>query len=212
MSSGTDRVRFGGLLLSGMPQRLAGAAEPLRAGPDVSWLSRCRVGDDQGSDGACAVFAFASWAEIVHGREIPDAECLDVYRQALARAGRTDGGLTFPEAFGAAALAGWLPGGPGLAPAGDLSELIHQPLVAGYVVTQAWDYVSPQGCLDHAAEGPDRGYHAVVIAAHGVLAGNEGLPLVYVENSWSLRWGWNGIGVMTEALHRTLVRELWKIE
>ena len=196
--------------MSGMAQRLA-VAEPLRAGADVSWLSRCRVGDDQGQDGACAVFAFASWAEIMHGREIPDAECLAVYRKALARAGRSDGGLTFPEAFEAAMRAGWLPGALALVTARDLSQLVRQPLLAGYEITPAWDSVSAEGCLDHAVEGPDRGFHAVVIVAHGVLAANTAEPLVYVENSWSLRWGWNGIGVMTEGLHRKLVQELWGI-
>lgn len=200
-----------GLVLSA-PVR-AGAG-PLRSGADVSWLPRCRSGDNQGSNGACAVFSMASWAEIVHGTPISDAACLAVYNAALKRLNLSAGsGLTFGDAFTAAYEAGWLPGAQGCEMVFDLARLPEQPLLAGYAVTEAWAKPNAAGCLDHAA-GPDiLGYHAVVIVAHGLLgaAPNATGPWVYVENSWGRDWGWNGIAMMSEPLHRQMIRELWAI-
>ena len=185
---------------------------PLRDGPDVSWLSRCHVGDNQGADGACAIFAIANWAEIMHGRAITDADCLSLYRETLRQAGRPSGGLTFAEAFAGCRSAGWLPGARGLQRVGNLDALARQPIVAGYQITPAWERVSHDGCLDHspAAAGPIGGYHAVTIVAHGIITGNTE-PYVYIENSWGAGWGWQGIAVMTEPLHQQLCQELWII-
>ena len=206
------RRRNGGLVLD---QSLSAPrfSRSLRDGPDVSWLHRCRVGDDQGAEGACAIFAFASWAEIVHGYDISDADTLQVYRDTLSELGRPVGsGLSFAEAFVAAHKAGWLPGARGLAQAHDLSALPEQPILAGYRVTPAFDNVNAAGCLDHAADNSIvRGYHAEVVVGHGRLQRFPSLTLVYKENSWGLPWAWNGIGILTEDLHRELVRELWLV-
>jgi hypothetical protein len=199
--------RSGGLLVSDVPAHARFSAA-LRSGPDVSWLPRCRVGDDQGVENACAIFALASWAEIMHGYEISDTQALEVYRATLRELGRPDAGLTFAEAFVAAHKANWLPGARALEAVHDLSELSHQPILAGYRVTGALDNPNAAGCLDHAADDTTRGYHGMVIVAHGSLLRVPGGPFVYVENSWQ-PWGWKGIGVMTEPLHRKLIRELW---
>jgi hypothetical protein len=209
--SSSRNPRSGGLILS--PNALTTPLPWLRTGADVSWLSRCRVGDDQGSEGACALFSMASWAEIMYGDEILDQECLRVYRATLNKLGRQTGsGLTFSEAFDAASSAGWLPGASALVRVFDLSDLVSQPIVAGYCVTGALDNVSEQGCLDHNADHSQiRGYHAMVIVAHGMLSDVVGGPWVYVENSWGIEWGWNGIGLMSQDLHAKLCREMWTI-
>lgn len=209
--SSFPKIKRGGLLLD--PQLVSDPrSTSSHRGADVSWLSKCRVGDDQGSEGACAIFAMASWAEIMHGNEISNEACLQVYREALIRLRRTTGaGLTFSEAFDAVRQAGWLPGASAMVRVFDFFELPEQPIVAGYSVTAALDNVSPQGCLDHDADSSVRGYHALVIVAHGMLNNVDGGPWVYIENSWGLDWGWNGIGLMSEELHTKLCREMWVI-
>ena len=87
-----------------------------------------------------------------------------------------------------------------------------QPLIAGYSITPAWDNVSRHGCLDHAADpNAVRGYHAVLIVAHGNLEGMTHGPFVWVENSWGRNWGWHGVAAMSEPLHQQLCHELWTI-
>jgi hypothetical protein len=186
-------------------------AGPLRDGGDVSWLSRCRVGDNQGNDGACAIFTMANWAEVMFGTEIGDHACLALYRAALKRFGRQPGsGLTFGEAYMLASEAGWLPNTKGLMRTLTLAAIECQPILAAYRVTPAWERPNRAGCLDHTSTDAVRGYHAVLIAAHGSMPPSPE-RLVYIENSWGLGWGWNGIGVMTEALHRRLNVEMWEI-
>ena len=203
-------TRNGGLLLSTEEAPIL-TVGPLRAGPDVSWISRCKVGDNQGREGACAIFALANWAEVMHGKTISDNQCLELYAATLRKLNRTTSGLTFSDAFAAVRDAGWLPGSKALVRAGSLAALTTQPLIAGYEITGAWDGVSPQGCLDHQVQTPSRGYHAVLIVGHGTLPNVQGGPWVYIENSWGLKWGWNGLGIMSEALHRSMCREMWGI-
>lgn len=184
----------------------------LRDGADVSWLSRCRPGDNQGAVGACAIFAMANWAEIMHGYDISDKECLTLYSRTCSELGQGDDGLTFRQAFEAAHRANWLPGARQIEAVWDLSDLASQPILAGYTVTPAWDRPNSAGCLDHAAARTNLGGHATVIVGFGIVHSVTDLgPLVYVENSWGRAWGWNGICVMTEALHRLMCNELWVI-
>lgn len=204
------KQRTGGALASGMRMGVP-LGEPLRFGADVSWLPRCRVGDNQGSDGACVIFAFASWAEIVHGYIIADEDCHRVYQQTLARLHRPDGGLTFEEGFEAARAAMWLPGASGILQVPDLTLLVDQPILGAYEITPAWDRTNAAGCLDHRATGNTRGLHAVVVVAHGELEKFPSVRWVYVENSWGREWGWNGVGVMSESLHQSLCSELWTV-
>lgn len=208
MSDSTPRLRMGEAIPSGQFEApLEGV--PLREGADVSWLSRCRPGDNQGPDGACVIFAFANWAEIFHGYNISDATCLSVYRDALRRVGRPSGGLTFGEGYVSAAAAKWLPGSRGVSRVHNLNPLVQQPILAGYTVTPSFDRPNAAGCLDHsAANGLSRGMHAVDIVAHGELTGIAGGPWIYIENSWG-PWGYKGMGVMSEALHRVLCKEMW---
>jgi hypothetical protein len=191
-----------------------GAPGPLRDGADVSWLPSCLPGDDQGSSGACALFALASWAEIMHRTDIHDHAVLKLYAQTVKALGRTQrSGLTYPEAYRAARAAGWLPSAQGIEQLITMDALYEQPLLAGYIVTPAWDRqrVSKQGNLDHTAPRRQTGRHAVVIVAYGSVAAFGPEKWVYIENSWGGRWGWRGIGVMTEDLHRQMIRELWRI-
>ena len=199
--------RGGGLVLD--PDALT-AAGPIGAGPDVSWLSRCMVGDDQGNDGACVVFAYASAAEIIYGKPISDAACTAIYKRILADKGRPAGsGMTFAEGW--PYVAGWFPGAKGIRQTG-IDAIVRGPLLGGYQVTPAFDRTSSAGCLDHTTRGPSRGGHAVVIAAVGVVNKFASLGrCVYIENSWGKRWGRNGIGVMTEVLHRSLCNQVWEI-
>jgi len=199
----------GGLIRTPAPiRKLRGT---LREGADVSWLPKVRVGNDQGQVGACAIFAMAHWAEIVHGYNITDQQCLDVYAQKCKDMGRGDEGLAFPDAFAAAVQANWLPGARKLEQVSDLTELANQPVLCGYTVTPAWRNPNAAGCLDHTAPYQDLGGHATVIAAHGSLQEDPGAPLVFVLNSWGLPWGWKGLCVMEESLHHDMCNELWVI-
>lgn len=210
MSSSIER-RGGGLIRT--PGAKCLMAPRLRSsGADVSWLSRARVGDDQGNIGACGLFAMASWAEIMFGKDIPDDFRIMAYRDACRDLHRGDEGLSFEEAYTFAKLSGWLPGTQRVVQVYDLDNLPRQPILAGYMITPAWDFPNEVGCLDHAAPRTDRGYHAVCIVAHGRIEPMPDTPLVYIENSWGVHWGWRGIGVMTEALHNELCGELWVIE
>ena len=183
---------------------------PLTDGYDWSWLPLCRPGDDQGNSGACTIFTFANWAEIMFGRSISDADTLAVYAAALSRYNLSAGsGLQFAQAFAVASDAGWLPGIRSMLPARDLSALSGQPILAAGSVTDAWAKPSPQGCLDHDPSLTHiRAYHAYLIVAAGAVPNLAG-RWITLENSWSLSWGWNGLGVMREDLHARLCRELW---
>ena len=206
-----DAIRSPGLVLSSDHPGLSAA--PLRDGLDVSWLPRCRVGDDQGQTGACTIFTFANWAEIVFERSISDAEALDVYSAALRRYNLPSGsGLQFSQAFALCHEAGWLPGIRALLPASDLSPLADQPLIAAGKITDAWSMPSLEGCLDHDPSLTKvHGYHAYLIVAAGAVP-NLNSRWITFENSWSIRWGWNGFGVMSEALHTRLCMELWTLK
>jgi hypothetical protein len=190
-----------------------GTPGPLRDGPDVSWLPYCLPGDDQGSSGACALFAIASWAEIMYRTNIGDHEVLKTYAQTVKSLGRNQkAGLTYPKAYRAAKASGWLPTAKGIKQQLTMDALYQQPLLAGYIVTPAWDRqrVSRQGNLDHTASRRQIGQHGVVIVAYGSVDALGPEKWVYIKNSWK-DWGWQGIGVMTETLHRRMIRELWKI-
>jgi len=185
---------------------------PARDGPDISWLSRCRVGDNQGSTGACTLFALASWAEIMFGAPISDAECLDSYYKACQRYNIPYGrGMQFSQAFLVAKDRGWLRDARGLSRVHDQDALARQPILAGYKVTAAWDPKNMRnGIFDHS-EGIKyvRAYHAVVNAAEGTVDGPGGDRFTTIENSWGLGWGDNGLGMMREDLFKRLCREMW---
>jgi len=205
------KLKKGGLIPSFRKPSMMQLA-PLRDGPDVSWLSKCRVGDNQGNEGACGVFAIANWAEIMFGKEIIDMQCLDLYANTIKKLGRADEGLTFKEAFDACSGAGWLPGKTEIKQVGDLSEMINQPLLFGVKVNGTMDHVNEDGCLDHsdaAQRSPVRGYHALCSPAHGTISSiDDIMKWVYIEQSWGLNWGWNGIGIMSEDLFKVICSEI----
>lgn len=210
----SNNLRVGGLRL----EQAAGETvyrAPRTSGPAVSWLHKTKVSDDQGSEGACAIFAMASWAEIMFGLTITNAERLGVYSKALAAAGRPAGdGLAFKEAHAACVAAGWIPANKHITPAYGLDDLHTQPLVAGFAITPNWALASKEGCLDHEADARRVcGYHAVVIVGYGPR--RNGKPedgnYVFIENSWGESWGWHSIGFMHEQLFGKLCREMWRI-
>lgn len=188
---------------------------PLVAGEDVSWIPRAMVGDDQGNSGACALFAMAAWAEIVHGVPISSFDVLAAYRRALASLGRAFGeGLYFSEALKAAQTEGWIRSTGTLRAERGLDRLKEQPLLCGYVVTDAFYRADPNtGCLSHDESlKTELGYHAVCVIGKGRLDMMPNRSWVYFENSWGWQWGWNGIGVMGVEMHTRLCREVWSIE
>lgn len=209
MSSSISRVKPGfGLLQALRPSSLA---MPLRSGSDVSWLPRCRVGDDQGPVGACAMFAVASWVEIMYERKLSDQEVLDAYYAEKRKLGRSDKGLLFTQAFEGAKMAGWLPRHNDITQVYSLDRLIDQPILGGFIITPAWHACNRAGFMPDGMSLEIEGYHAEVIVAHGNISGIEGGPFVYKEGSWGLSFGWNGITVLSEPLFRKLCREMWII-
>lgn len=210
MSKKPYSERGGGLRLyrgaSKDEKRMLGLSQ---AGPDVSWLSRCKVGDDQGRDGACVIFALASWSEIMFGGKIPNNVCHYYYMLALKKFKRPYGdGMTFEEGF-SILPSSWFGGRRSILWAG-MDHIKDQPLLAGYEVTAAFDEPNKAGCLNHRAGGHSRGGHAVVIVGRGGLNKFPG-EWVWIENSWGKGWGWKGIGVMSSDLHGRLCSEVWRI-
>jgi len=188
---------------------------PLVAGDDVSWMPRAMVGDDQGNSGACALFAMAAWAEIVHGVPVSSFDVRAGYIRALAPLGRPWGeGLYFHEALKAAQAEGWIRSTGTLRAESGLDRLKEQPLLCGYIVTQAFYGTDPKsGCLDHDKSlDAELGYHAVCIVGKGRVDSLPDRSWVYFENSWGWQWGWNGIGVVGVEMHNRLCREVWSIE
>lgn len=202
--------RHGGFIASAAAPRMASAASMDNV-PEVSYLDRIRVGNDQGADGACALFAMASWATVMFlERRITDAARLSLYTNVRG----SGDGLTAGQAFAAAAAEGWLPGLRAIRQVYDLRYLAAQPMLAAYRIGDPWGNVSAQGCLDHSAPLPptSAGLHMVLIAAAGNLATLPGREWVYIENSWGRDWGWNGIGVMGFNLHSQMLHSLYILE
>ena len=201
----------GGLILTASHPGVS--PTPLVAGDDVSWIPRILAGDNQGRFGACALFSMASWVETTTGRAMSDFDVIQIYQETLARLCLRDGsGLLFKQAFDAAQFAGWIPGDKGIVAVKNLDTLVNGPILAGYAVTGAWEHASTQGCLDHDPSLTEiSGCHAVLIIGKGALDTVDGGPWVWVENSWGWQWGWNGIGVMSDGLHRELCSEMWAI-
>lgn len=203
--------RRGGFISSAYAPRMAAATAATV--PEASYLDRIRVGNDQGQDGACALFAIASWATVRYPeRRIPNAERLALYADVIGRIGGE--GLTAEQAFAAAVGAGWLPGIRSFQRVGNLQPITKQPMLAAYRIGDPWANVSKQGCLDHAAPLPpaSAGLHLVLIAATGNLAALPGREWIYIENSWGLDWGWNGIGVLRLNLHSQMLHSLYILE
>lgn len=210
MSSSISRVKPGfGLLQS---PRMSGPSMPLRSAEDVSWLPRCRVGDDQGPVGACAMFAMASWAEIMYERPISDAEVIKAYDAERKRLGQKSAGLYFPQAFEGAKAAGWLPRHNAIVEVFSLDRLSEQPILGGFIVTKAWHLCNGAGFIPDGMSMEVEGYHAETIVAYGEITGIEGGPFVYKEGSWGLQYGWNGITLVSESLFQRLCKEMWVIE
>lgn len=211
MYSTNSVLRVGGAILE--DPREGVSPKPLQLGKDVSWLQHCRLGDDQGTSPACSMFAFASWAQIMRGVTISDDYILTRFRETAKALNRPSWvGLTMGEAFAASSAAGMLPSVSTMVHA-DLDDLAAQPLLAIYTMCPAWDSPSESGYLNDSPgfEHPIRGFHAVAIVAAGDVKAFKAGPFIYLENSWSRRWGWNGLGVMSMLQHRRLCRELWKL-
>jgi hypothetical protein len=207
--------RVGGLALYAqrMPYRLS--APQLPAGVrEVSHLAGLHAGDDQGEEGACAIFAAASLAEWRYRVPISSRRRLSLYAQTLDRLGLPAGsGLTVPQAFDACQRAGWIEPGARVrwAVPGDL---LRQPLIVAVRINRVLDNPSPEGCADHAdaaVRSASRGYHAMLRVAYGVVDGfpAEVGPLYVEENSWGTGYGWRGLVAWQERVADAITVEQW---
>ena len=180
----------------------------------ASWMHRpISVGDDQGRHGACAIFSFAEWAELMHGVSITDEDCIRLYKATLQKLGLpSDSGLTFYDAYEACAWAGWLPNTNTIRRTNNLSELNRQPILVGVKVTDALYNVASNGCLDHEASSQTTGYHAMLCLRCGKIeqTGTD-TEWVVLKNHWTSGWGYKGMGICTKELFQDLVREMWLI-
>jgi hypothetical protein len=187
------------------------AAAPRVQGPDVSYLDKVKVGDNQRNVPACVMFSWAKRAEIVDGIHIPDADCVRAWELASDRfnGGRRDQGLTLQQGHDIAKEFGWVEDDEVCTTLGSLDALADQPIVAAYRVTPLWEQATMhQGLVTGDWSDPTLGYHAVCIAAHGVVDRFGGSKFVMFVNSWSAGWGWKGLGAMSEATHTALICEM----
>lgn len=184
---------------------------PLRDGPDVSWIPRCRLGDNQRSNPACVMFAWASWAEIMFGARISDAECVDAWKQARYKiyGGDLSGGLYLDEGHAMAQEMGWIPKSHRYKAVDDIQMLSQQPIVSAFKVTAGWDFAAHcEGEVRVNPADPTRGLHAVVIVAHGDVKAFGSERFTYIENSWGRSWGWNGLGVFSAGSYSASICDL----
>lgn len=208
MSLSTSKVAFK------FDDRLIVSPIPDIDGPDISWLSRCHVGDDQGHVGSCAIQGMASHAEAYRNISISDAQTYEAYQEACKRFGIPHGqGMTPEQAYEVAKDAGWFPYAQGIERTNTMSAMIEQPLLGGYKVTDAWDPDNMDGgVLDHSPKIKFvKGYHMVLIAGWGTVP-NHDKNAIAIENSWALSWGQNGIGYMDTDLHNRLSIGMWRLK
>jgi len=184
-------------------------AAPLRDGTDISWMQRARVGDNQGQSGACTLFGLVNWIQVMGGPVIPDALIIDTWRRARMRYyGNTDGGLTVPQAWRSAVDENWLDSRQKATPVHDMSSFGKAPLLGCYEITDGWYYPNAAGCIRHT-DTKIVGYHLVLILEAGRVG--DAAPIVWIQNSWGLKWGYKGCGQLTEEYHRKHCKEIWKI-
>jgi hypothetical protein len=208
------RAGFQGLRLAPIGSYFRSArsryAAPLTKGSESSWLPLCRAGQDQGQDGACAVFAIAEWACVMQGRTISNEQRLAAYRKHLAAYSLPDNsGLSFFEAYEVARTEGWITGTRGLQMVLDFTFLSEQPLLLGYEIDEGWQDTNAAGCIDHRAGLDVLGNHAVL----GVAAGRIGAGVEFAQfnNWWGDSWGRYGFGQLTMERHDEVIREMWKV-
>jgi len=182
---------------------------PVRDGDDISWMHRARVGDDQNKSSACSMFGIANWIEIMGGDTIPDDAIIAAWQRARMRAyGNLNGGLTVPQAYGAALKEGWLKPDHALVPDRHMASFEKAPLLGCYEITEGWYHPNEAGCIRHT-DTQVVGYHLVLIVERGRVG--EGDTIIWIQNSWSLNWGYKGCGQITEDYHRKHCKEIWQI-
>ena len=183
---------------------------PHQGASEASWLPLCRAGQDQGADGACAVFTIAEWAVVMQDRTIGNDERLDAYDEYLTAHGMpADSGLTFMDAYQIATERGWIVGCAGLQMVLDFQRLDEQPLLLGYEVDEGWQDTNAAGCIDHRSGLKVLGNHAVLAVSTGRIG--TGPVFAQFNNWWGNSWGWHGFGQMTMDRHDEAIREMWRV-
>lgn len=184
-------------------------AAPLRDGEDISWMHRASVGDDQGNSSACTLFGIANWIQVMGGPVIPDALIIKAWQRSRTRYyGNLDGGLTVHQAWLSAVAEGWLDIRQRAEHVRDMSSFGTAPLLGCYEITNGWYYPSADGCIRHT-DTQVVDYHLVLIVEAGRVG--DAAPIIWIQNSWSLKWGYKGCGQFTEDYHRQHCKEIWKI-
>lgn len=82
-----------------------------------------------------------------------------------------------------------------------------RPVLAAANVTQAWYETSKTGLITLGKDEELQGLHAVVIVGFDPLDAS-----IKFANSWSVDWGADGFGRMSEADARKALTELWAID
>ena len=222
-----------GLILS-QPLQKTFRTAPLAAGQSVSWLAWARYGDDQGTHGACAMFAFANWGECVArakpdgiatgrgivkgvegGRNITNKETIAAYYDAT---GGLDEGMVFPDAYGASKRYAWHSGSTYLRAITGDELLVNQPLLLGLEITDDWTRngnVAGDGRFKSTRSSRALGYHAVLQIGKGCPPQWGGGTWIYILTPWRLDdgtpWGWNGVAALPQEYVAEWCREVWAI-
>ncbi len=184
-------------------------AAPLCDGDDISWMHRARVGDAQGQSSACTLFGIANWVQIMGGPVVPDSLIAAAWERARMRYyGNLNGGLTVPQAWHSAVLEGWLESRQRAEHVRDMGSFSEAPLLGCYEITDGWYNTNEAGCIRHT-DTQVVGYHLVVILEAGRVG--DGPSIIWIQNSWSLKWGYKGCGQLTEEYHRKHCKEIWRI-
>jgi len=160
---------------------------------------------DQAETGACALFAFAAWAQArTDVYTIPDSTIIDIYRrESMRRHGRDNAKLTIPQAFAAARANGIVPAQASCVRVYGLASVALGPLVAGYRHTQHWHATAEDGRI--AEGGTVDGDHALLIT------GRTDDGKVWLRNSRGPDWGVNGFGWISEYQHNESIIEMWHV-
>lgn len=205
--------RGGGLKLS--PRTIARQARfgvAVASAHDVSHLTGVHVGDDQGRSSACTFFSGIKLDTMHFGNkvDVPDMDCLMAYESACRWFGRGDDGFTFEDAFTGLQREGYLRWAKGIEQVYDFEALQEGPLWYGLQVTSGFQDTDSNGCLNYALPIDDLGLHATVLAAAGIVE-RYGKRMLTIINSWGAGWGYKGLVMLDEAMHREIGFAMYRV-
>jgi len=159
----------------------------------------CLASSDQGFHPSCAGYTTAGYLEVQNWKKNHYPEQLDglkIYKKAKELDPYNGDGTTLDYTVKAAIELGLLKGDWNIeyvTSKEDVKYAVHEfsVFMAGFMINEAWNFVSKKTGYISTSSGADLGGHAVLVCWYDEDAG------IGWQNSWGSSWGWNGFGRMT---------------